>query len=227
MGTEEIKEQTTPVAGEGGNGNPPANTEPQVNNEPKPAETKPTEPANIEPKNDNEPKPTENKPTENKPADPKPVEKTVEPEIEYNFKFPKDMEVNETEVAKLKELSKESKLSSEQAQKFVDLYANQAKLFSEKAEQDFKTMKEGWAKQTKELYTDEQIGNAGKVAKIVGGDKFVELLETTGLANNPLVVGFLEKVSANYTNDKLVLGKPSAGEPTVQQTLDTMYPNTK
>ena len=141
MGTEETKEPTTPVVEEGGNGNPSANIEPQGNNEPKPTETKPNEPANIEPKNDNEPKPTENKPTENKPVDPKPVEKpvekTVEPEIEYNFKFPKDMEVNETEVAKLKELSKESKLSSDQAQKFVDLYANQAKLFSEKAEQDF------------------------------------------------------------------------------------------
>jgi len=218
---EEIKEPTTPVAGEGGNGNPPANNEPQNNNDPKPAEAKPNnEPANNEPTNNN----NDPKPTDPKPADPEPK---PEPEPEYNFKFPKDIKISDAEVAKFKELSKELKLSSDQAQKFVDFSLNQAKLFGEKAEQDFKTMKSDWAKQTKELYTDEQIGNAGKVAKIVGGDKFVELLETTGLANNPLVVGFLEKVSANYTNDKLVLGKPSAGEPTVEQTLDTMYPNTK
>lgn len=184
---------------------------------------------NIEPKNDDvqtqpmldtkaEPKVDTNEPKE----EPKP-----EPEIVYDFKFPKDMKVNDAEVSKLKELSKELKLSNEQAQKFVDFSVNQAKLFGEKAEQDFNTMKEDWAKQTKELYTEEQIGNAGKVAKVIGGDKFVELLETTGLANNPLVVGFLEKVSANYTNDKLVIGKTSGGEPTEKQILDIMYPNTK
>lgn len=156
------------------------------------------------------------------------VEVKEEPkEIEYNFKFPDGIKVVDTEVAKLKELSKELKLSNEQAQKFVDFTVSQVKFFGEKAEQDFKTMRADWLKQTKETYTEEQIGNAGKVAREVGGEKFMELLETTGLADNPLVVGFLEKISVNYRNDKTVVGKPNGGEPTREQILDIMYPNTK
>ena len=118
-------------------------------------------------------------------------------------------------------------MSNDQAQKFVDFTVSQVKFFGQKAEQDFKTMRADWLKQTKETYTEEQIGNAGKVAKEVGGEKFMELLETTGLADNPLVVGFLEKISVNYRNDKTVVGKPNGGEPTREQILDIMYPNTK
>lgn len=156
------------------------------------------------------------------------VEVKEEPkEIEYNFKFPDGIKVVDTEVAKLKELSKELKLSNDQAQKFVDFTVSQVKFFGQKAEQDFKTMRADWLKQTKETYTEEQIGNAGKVAKEVGGEKFMELLETTGLADNPLVVGFLEKVSVNYRNDKTVVGKPNGGEPTREEILDLMYPDKK
>ena len=169
----------------------------------------------VEPKADNKPQ----EPTDPKPAEPK--------EVEYNFKFPDEIKVVDTEVAKLKELSKELKLSNEQAQKFVDFTVSQVKFFGKKAEQDFKTMRADWLKQTKETYTEEQIGNAGKVAREVGGQKFMELLETTGLADNPLVVGFLEKISVNYRNDKTVVGKPNGGEPTREQILDIMYPNTK
>ena len=188
-------------------------TEPKTDTK---ADTK-TEP-NNEPKNESEPK-----------AEPKSEpEPKVEPkEIEYNFKFPDEIKVVDTEVAKLKELSKEMKLSNEQAQKFVDFTVSQVKFFGKKAEQDFKTMRADWLKQTKETYTEEQIGNAGKVAREVGGQKFMELLETTGLADNPLVVGFLEKISVNYRNDKTVVGKPNGGEPTRGQILDIMYPNTK
>lgn len=207
--------------------------DPQVT-DPKPQDPKPTEPpaepTDPKPADNNDPKPNEPqdpKPADPKPAEPKPAEPTEPQDIEYNFKFPKDVKVVDSEVAKLKELSKESKLSNDQAQKFVDFYANQVKLFGDKAKQDFEQMKSDWEKQTKELYTDEQIGKAGKVARVIGGDKFVELLEMTGVANNPLMVGFLEKISANYTNDKLVIGKASGGEPTEKQILDGMYPNTK
>ena len=210
--TEEIKE--------------PQVTEPQEPKEPT-TDPKPQEPQEPpkEPKADDkpaEPK-ADDKPTE--PQDPKPQE-PAKP-VEYNFKFPDGIKVEDTEVAKLKELSKELKLSNEQAQKFVDFTVSQVKFFGEKAEQNFKTMREGWAKQTKETYTEEQIGNAGKVAKEIGGKDFMELLETTGLADNPLMVGFLEKMSVNYRNDKTVVGKPNGGEPTKEQALDMLYPNTK
>lgn len=214
--TEEIKEtqdtQTTDTK-EG------ADVQAGQDTEPKNDDVQKTEPT-TEPKN--EPKNDTNEPKEEPKPEPKP-----EPEIEYNFKFPDEIKVVDTEVAKLKELSKELKLSNEQAQKFVDFTVSQVKFFGKKAEQDFKTMRADWLKQTKETYTEEQIGNAGKVAKEVGGQKFMELLETTGLADNPLVVGFLEKISVNYRNDKTVVGKPNGGEPTREQILDIMYPNTK
>lgn len=198
--------------------------------EPKEPETTPQEPQEPpkEPKTDEgkEPKTDEGKEPEPKKDEPTP-ELPKEPEIEYNFKFPDEIKVVDTEVAKLKELSKELKLSNEQAQKFVDFTVSQVKFFGKKAEQDFKTMRADWLKQTKETYTEEQIGNAGKVAREVGGQKFMELLETTGLADNPLVVGFLEKISVNYRNDKTVVGKSNGGEPTKEEILDLMYPNTK
>lgn len=194
-------------------------TKEEVKEEPKAEENVETK---EEPKED-----VKEQPKEEVKEEPK-VEVKEEPkEIEYNFKFPDGIKVVDTEVAKLKELSKELKLSNDQAQKFVDFTVSQVKFFGQKAEQDFKTMRADWLKQTKETYTEEQIGNAGKVAKEVGGEKFMELLETTGLADNPLVVGFLEKVSVNYRNDKTVVGKPNGGEPTREQILDIMYPNTK
>lgn len=212
--TEEIKEtqsqETQTEVKEG------ADVQAEPNTEPKNDDVQKTEEPKNEPKNDT------NEPKEEPTPEPKP-----EPEIEYNFKFPDEIKVVDTEVAKLKELSKELKLSNEQAQKFVDFTVSQVKFFGKKAEQDFKTMRADWLKQTKETYTEEQIGNAGKVAKEVGGQKFMELLETTGLADNPLVVGFLEKISVNYRNDKTVVGKPNGGEPTREQILDIMYPNTK
>lgn len=188
------------------------------------ADTKPAEPQEPPKEPQADPKPVEPKADDKQPTDPKPAEPQ---EVEYNFKFPDGIKVVDTEVAKLKELSKELKLSNEQAQKFVDFTVSQVKFFGKKAEQDFKTMRADWLKQTKETYTEEQIGNACKVAKEVGGEKFMELLETTGLADNPLVVGFLEKISVNYRNDKTVVGKPNGGEPTREQILDIMYPNTK
>ncbi|MBQ2219924.1 MAG: hypothetical protein II417_03915 [Elusimicrobia bacterium] len=208
-------------------------------------QTEPTVDTKTEPKNDDvqtkaetttgdksdtnaEPKTEPKNETETKSEPNSEPEPKVEPkEIEYNFKFPDEIKVVDTEVAKLKELSKELKLSNEQAQKFVDFTVSQVKFFGKKAEQDFKTMRADWLKQTKETYTEEQIGNEGKVAREVGGQKFMELLETTGLADNPLVVGFLEKISVNYRNDKTVVGKPNGGEPTREQILDIMYPNTK
>ena len=215
--TEEIKEtqvtepQTETKEGTDVQAEPKADT-----TEPKNDDVQKTDEPKEEPKNDTD------APKEEPAPEPKP-----EPEIEYNFKFPDEIKVVDTEVAKLKELSKELKLSNEQAQKFVDFTVSQVKFFGKKAEQDFKTMRADWLKQTKETYTEEQIGNAGKVAKEVGGQKFMELLETTGLADNPLVVGFLEKISVNYRNDKTVVGKPNGGEPTREQILDIMYPNTK
>ena len=193
--------------------------EPQADPKPQEPQEPPKEPKAddkpVEPKADDKPQ----EPTDPKPAEPK--------DVEYNFKFPDEIKVVDTEVAKLKELSKELKLSNEQAQKFVDFTVSQVKFFGKKAEENFKTMRADWLKQTKETYTEEQIGNAGKVAREVGGQKFMELLETTGLADNPLVVGFLEKISVNYRNDKTVVGKPNGGEPTRGQILDIMYPNTK
>ena len=193
--------------------------EPQADPKPQEPQEPPKEPKAddkpVEPKADDKPQ----EPTDPKPAEPK--------DVEYNFKFPDEIKVEDTEVAKLKELSKELKLSNEQAQKFVDFTVSQVKFFGKKAEENFKTMRADWLKQTKETYTEEQIGNAGKVAREVGGEKFMELLETTGLADNPLVVGFLEKISVNYRNDKTVVGKPNGGEPTREQILDIMYPNTK
>lgn len=208
---EEIKEQTQEQPAEEVKEEPKVETQEQSKEQPKeePKE-QPKEEVKEEPKE--EPK----------------VEVKEEPkDIEYNFKFPDGIKVVDTEVAKLKELSKELKLSNEQAQKFVDFTVSQVKFFGKKAEENFKTMRADWLKQTKETYTEEQIGNAGKVAREVGGEKFMELLETTGLADNPLVVGFLEKISVNYRNDKTVVGKPNGGEPTREQILDIMYPNTK
>lgn len=189
--------------------------------DPKPAE--PQEPPK-EPNADDKPVDTKADDKPQEPTDPKPAEPK---DVEYNFKFPDEIKVVDTEVAKLKELSKELKLSNEQAQKFVDFTVSQVKFFGKKAEENFKTMRADWLKQTKETYTEEQIGNAGKVAKEVGGEKFMELLETTGLADNPLVVGFLEKISVNYRNDKTVVGKPNGGEPTREEILDLMYPDKK
>lgn len=214
--TEEIKETQSQDAQTETKEGADVQAEPKADTEPKNDDVQKTEEPKAEPKKDT------NEPKEEPKPEPKP-----EPEIEYNFKFPDEIKVVDTEVAKLKELSKELKLSNEQAQKFVDFTVSQVKFFGKKAEQDFKTMRADWLKQTKETYTEEQIGNAGKVAKEVGGQKFMELLETTGLADNPLVVGFLEKISVNYRNDKTVVGKPNGGEPTREQILDIMYPNTK
>lgn len=144
---------------------------------------------------------------------------------EYNLTVPEGLKAVDSEVAKFKDIAKEMNLSNEQAQKMFDFIGNQIKFSSDKALQEFKTAQELWTKQTKEQFTEEQIGNAVFVAKKVGGDNFVKLLEDLGIGNNPLIIGFLSEVSRHYTNDKSVTGKPSAGEVSEKQKLNILYPS--
>lgn len=145
--------------------------------------------------------------------------------IEYNLNVPEGLKAVESEVAKFKELAKGMNLSNEQAQKMFDFIGSQIKFSGDKALQEFKTCQELWTKQTKEQFTEEQIGNAAFVAKKVGGDNFVKLLDDLGISNNPLLIGFLSEVSRHYMNDKTITGKPSAGEVTEQEKLNILYPS--
>jgi len=145
--------------------------------------------------------------------------------IEYNLNVPEGLKAVESEVAKFKELAKGMNLSNEQAQKMFDFIGSQIKFSGDKALQEFKTCQELWTKQSKEQFTEEQIGNAVFVAKKVGGDNFVKLLDDLGISNNPLIIGFLSEVSRHYMNDKTITGKPSAGEVSFSERVENFYNN--
>lgn len=170
--------------------------------EPKPQETTPA-PTTTEPENKNDlgsnKDPNKGSDAEPKPSTPEVVNDSTE------FKIPDGMKIDEKKMSSFKTVAKELGLTKDQAQKLVDMDAQNI----QNADNAFREMQKKWKEDTmKELgeNAEQKLGEAAAAFKRFGDDEFVKLLKDTGLENHPAMVRVFRNIGSKLAVDKTVPG---------------------
>lgn len=175
--------------------------------EPNPTETKPQEtntaPTTTETENKNDlgsnKDPNKGSDAEQKPSTPEVVNDSTE------FKIPDGMKIDEKKMSSFKTVAKELGLTKDQAQKLVDMDAQNI----QNADNAFREMQKKWKEDTmKELgeNAEQKLGEAAAAFKRFGDDEFVKLLKDTGLENHPAMVRVFRNIGSKLAVDKTVPG---------------------
>ena len=148
-------------------------------------------------------------------------------EIAYtDFTLPEGVELDSGMMTAFQDLAKKGELSQELAQEFVDLQTAGLKAAQEQINQQIADTNESWKSEV--LAMDdfkgekgiENIQAASDAFKKLGGDKFAEYLETTGLGNHPAMVKMGFEVHKLISEDTLVNGDASlTGPKTLENAL--------
>jgi hypothetical protein len=153
-------------------------------------------------------------------------ESTAEQEVNYDFKMPENMQLDEELAGELKEFAKEKNLSAEEAQKLVDLGVK----MREKEASAYQDVQKQWVEQIKAdqeiggAQLEENIAVAKKALDAFGTPELKGLLNSTGFGNNPEVVRAFYKIGKAISEDKLIVGegKPRGGP---KDPAKTLFPN--
>lgn len=141
--------------------------------------------------------PQEGSDAEQKPSTPEVVDDKTE------FKIPDGMKIDEKKMTSFKTVAKELGLTKEQAQKLVDLDAENIK----NTDKAFQDMKASWKAETMKMLgenAEQKLGEAAAAFKQFGDDEFVKLMQETGLENHPAVVRVFRNIGSKIAVDKTV-----------------------
>ena len=117
-------------------------------------------------------------------------------------------------------VAKQLNLSKEQAQQVINVHAEVMHKAGEFIEQETQAMFKEWAN---ESMKDSEIGGAKLQQNVAyaktaidqfGTSELKELLNATGLGNNPEMIRLLSKVGEAVSNDRFIQGKSTDGQPT-------------
>jgi hypothetical protein len=151
------------------------------------------------------------------------------PDTYADFVLPEGMVINEAALADANPLFKELGLNQEQAQKVIDLYAQQAQAGSQKQVDDFNQLMSDWSTASKNDGEfggdkfDENIKVARNAVDKYGTPELKQLLEDHGVGNHPEVVRFMVRVGQTLKEDN----PGDAGNVSVQKKdrVDVLYPS--
>ena len=155
---------------------------------------------------------------------------TETPEVpdEYAFTMPEGMEMDNALAEAIGPIFKDLGLSQDQATQLVDAYAKNIQSSQAASDAAFNKQMEDWKA---ELKNDPDIGgddfdkNVGIAIQAIdkfGSPELRNVLDTTGLGNNPEVIKFLHKVGSLTVEDQPGSGNRAAAETSAEQRL---YPN--
>lgn len=184
--------------------------------------TPPAAPAVTDPKPESDPAKLEDpaKPDTGKKDEPQGA-----PEA-YDFKLPEGMEIDAEVLGEFTAFAKELNLPQDKAQKIVDF---QAKLAAKQADEyQAAALKQGqeWASQVKNdpelggANYDKSVASAVKVIQAFGDDGLRDLLNNTGLGNNPALFKFCHRVSQAMSEDKFVMPGSQTAAPKEMSIVD-------
>lgn len=146
---------------------------------------------------------------------------TGAPESYEDFTLPEGVELNEELMGEFKPLAKELNLSQEQAQKLVDLQANEMAKITKAQEQTWNDLNESWVDQAMK---DEEIGGksetefkekvavATKALEKFGTPELRQALDLTGAGNHPEILRFAYRVGKALSEDQIVGSRSSGSE---------------
>lgn len=188
----------------------------------------------------------QSQPTEQKtepPVDPKTEEKTEEkpavPE-KYEFKAPEGLELDPKAIEAVTPIFKELGLTQEQAQKLVDFQLARDKAVMDAGQEAFNEVNNGWRK---EVIADKELGNgkdglapavsqavANAINSMPNADAFRNVLDLTGVGNNPEFIRGMYAIAKNLGEGKHIVGRgpaePGQQKPgTARTAAQSIYPN--
>jgi hypothetical protein len=171
------------------------------------------------------------KPTEEaKPTEVKAGEEVV-PDYK-DLKLPENMQVDEAQFGKFKEIAAAHKLPPQAAQELVGLYSEAVTKISEANTKAWNDLQTDWQKQVR---ADPEIGgnNTGpalasiaKAIDLVGGTDakaIREAFDMTGAGNNPALVKFIARLSKGVNEGSAVAGNPQGGK-SGRSAASVLYP---
>lgn len=151
-----------------------------------------------------EAKPTEETaPTEETPTE----EKTSE--VEYKLEKTSE-HLTDDDVLAVKELAKESKLSNEQAQKFLSMKEKTIETFAQRQIEQFRETTKKWVDDVK---SDKELGGqnlpqtlqfARRAIDEIASPELKKILDDTGYGNHPELVRAFARLGKRISNDKMV-----------------------
>ena len=135
----------------------------------------------------------------------------------YDFKAPEGSELDAKLIESFTPLAKELGLSNEQAQKVVDLVPQLQQRIAEQQAEAWGKQVQDWAeavKADKEIGGDNFQGSLVAVQKVMqqfGTPELKQMLEQTGMGNNPELVKLIVKVCKAMSEDQFIAGGKSNG----------------
>lgn len=137
------------------------------------------------------------------------------PDTYEAYKLPDGVQVDEALLGEFNTVAKELGLTQAQAQKLVDLQAKTAAA-GETGREEFlakalKTQSDTWVNEIKNdpelggAKFDATVSTAVKAISTFFGDDFRELLNDSGIGNNPALIRGMHKIGLAISEDKLVI----------------------
>lgn len=149
----------------------------------------------------------------------------------YELKAPEGSHLDAQALERISLEAKEKKMSQEEAQALLDREHKTVSDFKQKQQDDLKRETEAWVNTLKDdkdfggqNYT-KNVEHAHRALKKYGSPAFVDLLEKTGLGNQPDLVRMLSAVGREMGEDEAVIATKHV-EPT-GDLADRIYGNSK
>ena len=138
-----------------------------------------------------------------------------------DFKLPEGMAIDAEGMKPAIDLFKESGLSQEQAQKFIDLATSREVAAAQKGQQAYVDMQNKWVSEIKadpEIGGEKLTANVAKVGQLI--DRLAipglrEALDLTGAGNNPAITKAFVRLAQMTAEDRFAGGNGAAAAPPV------------
>jgi hypothetical protein len=155
------------------------------------------------------------------------------PETYEAYKLPEGVQVDEALLGEFNTVAKELGLTQAQAQKLVDLQAKTAAAGdtgrAEYLEQALKAQSDTWVNEIKNdpelggAKFDATVSTAVKAISTFFGDDFRQLLNDSGIGNNPALIRGMHKIGVAISEDKLVIPGSDASVTEDKRAADVMF----
>ncbi|MBP2652626.1 MAG: peptidase [Firmicutes bacterium] len=133
-------------------------------------------------------------------------DKPTAPEKYEDFTMPEGMTWDAEKSAEFLDVAKELGLSQEQAQKLVNVGAKLIGGSQESIQQQAAEQSKAWREESLAKYQKADIELANKTLGQFATPEFKELLEATGLANSPAMIGIFKEIGEAISEGKFIEG---------------------
>ncbi|MGP5352520.1 hypothetical protein [Pseudomonas helleri] len=151
---------------------------------------------------------------------------TGAPEAYEDFTLPEGMEMDVEILGEFKNLAKELNIPQAKAQQLIDFQSQLASKQAEAYQTAVTKQAQDWAAEIKndpeiggENY-DKSVASAIKVIQAFGDPALTELLNDSGLGNNPALFRFCHRISAAISEDKFVMPGSQSNAPKEMTIVD-------